>query len=348
MNGVAHDSRRMVGTWLLVCCVAVFAMVLLGGVTRLSGSGLSMVEWKPITGLLPPVTQTEWEAQFQLYQQSPEFRLKNSHMDLDGFKSIFWMEYLHRLLGRAIGVIFLLPLIYFAVTRRVGRGYLPRLLFMFLLGGLQGLLGWYMVKSGLVNDPHVSQYRLTAHLGLAFLIFALIFWSALDLFYPRATVMERGDRGLRWLSSVVSIVVFLAVLSGGLMAGTKAGLAYNSFPLMDGQLIPEGLLTLKPVWVNPFENVTTIQFDHRLFALLQFLLVSLCCFLALRRPIERRLRIGCYLLLLVLLIQITLGVATLLARVPLPLAAAHQGTALLLFTLTLYLNQGLLRRNPAG
>jgi cytochrome c oxidase assembly protein subunit 15 len=348
MNGVAPGSRRLVGGWLLLCCIAIFAMVLLGGITRLSGSGLSMVEWKPLTGLFPPSTQTEWEAQFQLYRASPEFRLKNSQMDLESFKSIFWMEYAHRLFGRAIGVIFLLPLLFFAFTKRVGRGYLPRLVSMFLLGGLQGVLGWYMVQSGLVHDPHVSQYRLTAHLGLAFLIYAYIFWSALDLFYPGGAVAGgRSHRATRWLSSMVSGVVFFAVLSGGLMAGTKAGLAYNTFPLMDGQLIPQGLFALTPVWLNPFENVTTVQFDHRVFALLQFLLITLCCYLALRQPIERRLRIGCYLLLLVLAVQLLLGIATLLARVPLPLAAAHQGTALVLFTLALYLNHGLVRQNPS-
>ena len=174
-------SRRSIAIWLLICCATLYAMVVLGGVTRLTGSGLSMVKWEPVIGVLPPFSQAEWEKVYLLYQQYPEFKSKNSHMDLEAFKGIFWLEYAHRVLGRLIGVIFLLPLIYFLVRKKIDRPLLPKLIIMFLLGGLQGLLGWYMVKSGLSQNPHVSQYRLTAHLGFAFLIYAYIFWIALDL-----------------------------------------------------------------------------------------------------------------------------------------------------------------------
>ncbi len=175
-------NQRPIAIWLFVCCFAIFAMVLLGGVTRLTGSGLSMVKWEPITGVLPPMNQVEWDAVFELYQHSPEYKKVNSHFNLEEFKSIFWFEYSHRILGRLIGVLFLIPMLFFIATRRVSRKLTPKLVMMFVLGGLQGLLGWYMVKSGLINNPHVSQYRLTAHFGLAVLVYGYIFWVALGLF----------------------------------------------------------------------------------------------------------------------------------------------------------------------
>jgi len=178
-------SQRSIAVWLLVCCATIYAMVVLGGVTRLTGSGLSMVKWEPIIGVLPPLSQADWEEVFLLYQQFPEFKLKNSHMDIGDFKNIFWLEYLHRVLGRLIGVIFLVPLVYFWITKRIEKSFAPKLVFMFMLGGLQGLLGWYMVKSGLSQDPHVSQYRLTAHLGFAFVIYAIFSGLPLICFSPR-------------------------------------------------------------------------------------------------------------------------------------------------------------------
>jgi len=308
----ARDQRTL-ALWLFVCCAAIFCMVVLGGVTRLTGSGLSMVEWEPLMGVLPPLDQAEWEETFRLYQQYPEYLLKNYGMDLEEFKGIFWFEYAHRLLGRLIGVIFFFPLLYFIATRRVGWDLVPRLFGMFVLGGLQGLMGWYMVKSGLVQDPHVSQYRLTAHLGLAFVIYAYIFWVALGFFFSG--------------------------VSGGFVAGLQAGLVYNSFPTMNGQWIPEGLALLEPLWRNFFENATLVQFDHRVLATLLFVLIPVFAVAVLRRDPPPRLRRAVYLLLFMLLIQVTLGVSTLLLHVPIPLAAAHQGGALLLFTLTLFVTR---------
>lgn len=321
-------------------------MVVLGGVTRLTGSGLSIVRWEPITGVLPPLSEKAWEQVFELYQESPEYRLKNKGISLDGFKTIFWFEYAHRLLGRLIGVIFLVPLLYFVARGRVGRPLIPKLVLMFVLGGLQGLLGWYMVKSGLVNDPHVSPYRLTAHLGLAFLIYAYMFWVAMDLLYPpepHRQIMERPR-----LSSVVpllTLLAFITALSGGFVAGTRAGFAYNTFPLMDGRLVPEGMLTLDPLWRNFFENVTTVQFDHRVLAILLFVAIPLFWWGAGRQALAPRVRIGLHVLLLALLVQISLGITTLLLRVPVALGAAHQGGALLLLTACLYLWH-CMRREP--
>ncbi len=337
------SHQRSIGIWLLICCAAVFGMVVLGGVTRLTGSGLSMVQWEPLLGILPPLTETEWQEVFRLYQQYPEFKLKNYDMDLEGFKPIFWFEYTHRLLGRLIGVIFLLPLIYFIVRKRIDKPLIPKLAAMFILGGLQGLLGWYMVKSGLVQAPHVSQYRLTAHLGLAFLIYAYMFWVALDLLYPSAGARTIApDPGLRRWSYLVTGLIFVTVLSGGFVAGLKAGLAYNTFPLMNGQWVPEGMFTLEPQWKNLFENVTTVQFDHRLLATLLFLIVPVYWFSATRGELPSRVRLGFHMLLLMLLVQIALGVSTLLLHVPVALAASHQGGAMVLFTIALFLTHQLI------
>lgn len=331
-----QDHHKAIGLWLLICCLAIYAMVVLGGVTRLTGSGLSMVDWRPVTGILPPLSHEQWEETFALYRQSPEFQKVNRGMDLAGFKGIFWLEYFHRLLGRLIGAIFLLPLLYFVVRRRIDKPLIPKLAAIFVLGGLQGLLGWYMVKSGLARDPYVSQYRLTAHLGLAFVIYAYLYWVALDLLAPVTRPSSAGQRrGFERLAWTVTGLVLVAALSGGFVAGLKAGLAYNTFPLMAGQWIPDGLFTLSPAWTNFFENVTTVQFDHRLLAMLLFILIPALWLLGRRTALSRTTRIGLNLLLAILLVQVTLGISTLLLQVPITLAAAHQGGALALLTATL-------------
>lgn len=342
-NQIAAASTRnpkvAVGVWLLICCLTIYAMVVLGGVTRLTGSGLSMVDWRPITGILPPLSHEQWEETFSLYRQSPEFQKVNRGMDLEGFKGIFWLEYFHRLLGRLIGVIFLLPLLYFIVRRRIDRPLVPKLVAMFVLGGLQGLMGWYMVKSGLVQDPHVSQYRLTAHLGLAFLIYAYLFWVALDLLVPVSPSHSGGATpGFRRFAWTVTGLVFVTVLSGGFVAGLKAGMAYNTFPLMGGRVIPEGLFTLDPAWRNFFENITTVQFDHRLLATLLFLLIPALWLLGRRTALSRNARFGLHVLVTALVIQVLLGISTLLLFVPISLAAAHQAGALALFTVILFVS----------
>ena len=317
-------------------------MVLLGGVTRLTGSGLSMVKWEPVTGLLPPLSQSEWEAVFQLYQQSPEYKKINFTMDVEGFKSIFWFEYAHRILGRLIGIIFLVPMLFFMVTRRVGRSLAPKLVMMFVLGGLQGLLGWYMVKSGLVNMPHVSQYRLTAHFGLAVMIYAYMFWVALGLFYPAGTSSSRDNSAnLRRYSWLIGGLTFVTLLSGGFVAGLKAGFAYNTFPLMNGQLVPDGIFRMEPLWRNFFENIATVQFDHRVLATTLFILIPVLWWQSRRVELSTRARLGMHLLLAVLGLQITLGISTLLLHVPISLASAHQGGALLLLTASLFVTHQL-------
>ena len=335
-----HDSheaegryRRQIGIWLLVCCAMIFGMVVLGGVTRLTGSGLSMVEWDPVFGIVPPLNEAQWEEVFTKYRQSPEYQKINTHMDLAGFKRIFLVEYAHRVLGRTIGIVFLVPLIFFMVTRRIPPGLAPKLITLFVLGGLQGLLGWYMVKSGLVDNPHVSPYRLTAHLMLAVALYGYMFWVALGLLtegHPRP-----GPLLLRMASGGLVALIFITMTSGGLVAGLKAGYAFNTFPLMNGHWIPSGLLAKDPWYLNLFENIATVQFDHRVLATAVFLSVVLLWLSGRRYPLPRGARLSLNALLLMAVLQIGLGISTLLLVVPVPLASAHQAGALVLFTLSL-------------
>jgi cytochrome c oxidase assembly protein subunit 15 len=342
-TAIRHTGNdRQIAVWLLVCCALVFAMVVLGGVTRLTGSGLSMVEWDPIFGFIPPMEQAEWERVFSLYQASPEYQKINAGMDLAGFKNIYWFEFWHRVLGRAIGMVFLLPFLYFLARGMLRRPLVPKLLTMFVLGGLQGLLGWYMVKSGLVDKPHVSQYRLTAHLTLALVIYAYMFWVALGLLLEsRRETTRAAAAGLRLSASVLGLLVFITVMSGGFVAGLKAGFVYNTFPLMDGRWIPEAMFLQDPLWRNFFENMATVQFDHRVLAVLTFL--GICAFwLTARRGITApQARIGLHLLLAAAVLQVTLGISTLLLHVPVALAATHQAGALVLVTAILFLNHRL-------
>lgn len=332
------NNQKIMAIWLFICCAAIFSMVILGGVTRLTGSGLSMVEWAPITGMLPPLSQSEWLETFELYKQFPEYKMQNYDMDLDGFKSIFWFEYSHRVLGRMIGMLFFFPMVFFFFKGWVSSSLKPKLIAMFILGGLQGLLGWYMVKSGLVNNPHVSQYRLTAHLSLALIVYAYIFWMALSLFFQNdENLNKESNMGvLKPRALYLSLFVFITALSGGFVAGLKAGHAYNTFPLMNGQFIPDGLFSLAPAWLNFFENVTTVQFDHRLLATALFITILIYYAVAIRKKLPARVKIGLHLMLTMLLIQVTLGISTLLLQVPIALAASHQGGALLLFTCVLF------------
>jgi len=327
-----HD--RQVGGWLLCCAAVVFGMILLGGVTRLTHSGLSMVEWQPLIGAIPPLSEQAWQETFDKYKQFPEYRKVNLGMSLEEFKSIFLFEYLHRLLGRMIGVIFLLPLLWFAYRHRLRPGLAPSLTVLFLLGAAQGLLGWYMVKSGLVDNPRVSQYRLTAHLGLAVAIYGWMLWLAFDLLLP-APGGSAAPRAGRWALGLVALV-YLMILSGGLVAGTRAGFAYSTWPLMGDSFIPRGLYAGTPAWLDAFEDITTVQFNHRMFAyLLVFLIVGFCLRVWRRVP-QRRVRAGLALLLLALALQVSLGISTLLLHVPVPLAAAHQGGAMLLLAAAVF------------
>jgi heme a synthase len=338
MVGAHRDGlpQRRIAAWLFLCCALVFAMVVVGGVTRLTHSGLSIVEWQPIVGTLPPLSEAQWQETFAKYQLTPEYRQVNHRMTLDEFKGIFWWEYFHRLLGRLIGVVFLVPLVWFAIRRQIPPGYGAKLAAIFVLGGLQGAMGWYMVKSGLVDDPRVSQFRLTAHLGIAFLIFAAMLWAGLSIVAPGRATLPAEARGTRRLALALPVVVFAMVLTGGFVAGIRAGFAYNTFPLMHGAWVPPEILMLEPWWKNFFWNMATVQFDHRLLAWLLAALVPVLWWKLRSAPgIPDRARSGGHLLLALLALQIALGIATLLLVVPVPLAAAHQGGAVLVFAAAL-------------
>ena len=334
--GVGRGAPRAVAWWLLVCCALTFAMVVIGGITRLTHSGLSITEWQPIVGTLPPLDEASWSEAFAKYQTTPEYQQVNRGMSLEAFKRIFWWEYFHRLLGRAIGIVFLAPFVWFLARRRIPPGYAPRLFGIFLLGGLQGAMGWYMVQSGLVDDPRVSQLRLTAHLGLAMVIFSAMLLTALSLLDSERVRAARSPSLARFAKALL-FVVFLMVLSGALVAGIRAGFAYNSFPLMNGHLVPPEILMITPWYLNLWNNMATVQFDHRLIALVLALLVALFWWRVQAAPsVSRRARIGAHVLLGLLAVQIALGIATLLLVVPLPLAAAHQAGAVLVFAATLH------------
>ncbi len=324
----ATPADRRVAIWLFACCAMILFMVVLGGLTRLTDSGLSMVDWRPITGWLPPLSEAAWEETFAAYREYPEFIKQNSHMGVDEFKSIFWLEYLHRVWGRLIGLAFAIPLLVFAFTGQIRRSLLPRFAAMFVLGAMQGLMGWVMVMSGLVERPDVSQYRLSAHLGLAFALYGWIFWVALGLVHQPTRSLAPPRPAL---AGGLLAMIGVTVLSGGFVAGLDAGLAYNSFPRMGAHWFPPEALMLEPWWRNFLENMAAVQFGHRVLALLTAALVLAWWWW------QRRGRaLAAHLLLAVVLLQVSLGIATLLLYVPLPLAAAHQLNGLLLFTAAIY------------
>ena len=327
------SDRRTVAAWLFICAAFTFAMVMVGGITRLTESGLSIVEWQPIIGALPPLSQADWEALFARYRETPQYRNVFSEIGLEGFKNIFWWEYSHRLLGRVIGLVFLFPFLFFYLKKKLSGPLTWKLAGLFVLGGLQGAMGWYMVQSGLVDDPRVSHFRLTAHLGLALLIFSVEMWLALDLLNP-------GKKRHFILPLVVLGLVFLMALSGGFVAGLRAGHAYNSFPLMNGHLVPPEAFMLEPWWRNFFWNVATVQLAHRSLFWLLLILVPLLWWQA--RTTQAK--IAGHHLLGMFLIQASLGISTLLFAVPVPLAALHQAGAVLLLATALWTAHSLQRR----
>jgi len=319
---MTQRDRRIVAAWLLACAALVFAIVLVGGVTRLTRSGLSIVEWQPLIGALPPLSQADWEALFARYRETPEFRLVNFGMTLEGFKGIFWWEYIHRLLARGIGLVFFIPLAYFLAKRKLEKALAWKLAGIFVLGALQGAVGWLMVKSGLVDDPKVSPVRLSLHLGLALAVFCAELWIALQLLAPRKASLEK-------LPLALPFVIFAMALSGGMVAGLRAGYAYNTFPLMNGHLVPPEVLMLEPWWRNFLYNMATVQLVHRAFFWLLVVLIPLAWW-------RSRDTVAGNALLAAFALQATLGISTLLLGVPVGLGAAHQRGAVLLLAAALW------------
>ncbi len=326
----AEPTPKSVVIWLMVMIVMIFAMVIIGGVTRLTQSGLSMVDWNPIMGIVPPLSTAEWEAAFTAYKAYPEYKALNFGMTLGDFKAIFLMEYGHRLWGRLIGLVFILPYLGFMIRGSVRGPLAIKLGGVLALGAAQGVMGWVMVKSGLVDDPSVSPYRLAAHLALAVVLAVILLWMVLN----RSTVPETiSPAARRRMIGPLHFSLLLAVLtltSGAFVAGLDAGMTFNTFPLMDGRLIPEGLLALDPVWRNPFENIAMVQFDHRVLGILTMAAVLGLWLRARTSALGPRAHLAINLAAVMALIQPGLGIATLLLVVPVSLAATHQAGALVL------------------
>ncbi|MEO6395083.1 MAG: COX15/CtaA family protein [Devosia sp.] len=317
------DRLRPVRIWLYVIALMVLAMVVIGGITRLTESGLSITEWKPVTGIVPPLNDTEWQAAFEAYKQIPQYEVLNQGMSLEAFQFIYFWEWLHRALGRIIGIAFAIPFLIFLIQRRFSWKLALPLGTLFVLGGLQGALGWWMVTSGLTELTSVSQYRLAAHLVAALALFLALIWVARRL-EPRAIAGS-----VRWPAASLLLLVVLQVGAGAFVAGLDAGQGYNTWPLMDGALIPAGLGAIDPLWRNLFENALTVQFVHRMLAYAILLHAGLLL-------LFRADRSGWPLRILVLIaLQAGLGIATLLLAVPLPLALGHQALAFMLAAATI-------------
>jgi cytochrome c oxidase assembly protein subunit 15 len=339
--------RHIVAAWLFVVSAMIWGMVVLGGATRLTGSGLSIMEWAPLSGVLPPLSHAEWERLFALYKTIPQYSLLHAGMDLTGFQNIFWLEWTHRLWGRLISVVYLVPLLWFSFTGALRRGMIYRLSALFALGALQGAVGWFMVASGFEPDSiSVSPYRLVIHLVLALCLFSGVFWTALSTLSPVPTSIA-GGATLRRLAMVSSCLVALTMVAGGFTAGLHAGLGYNTFPLMDGRIFPAGYLFpgLHPVLRNLTENPTAVQFDHRLLATLTAIFALATAYYGLRESWRDRLPQPAQFALLclstVVLSQYALGVATLLSKVDVSLAVSHQACAVALLASTLAVTHSL-------
>jgi heme a synthase len=346
VENLTDPHMRAIKLWLYAVAALVLAMVLVGGATRLTESGLSITEWKPVMGALPPLSPDAWQAAFEKYQAIPQYRAMNSGMSLDAFKTIYWWEWTHRLLGRVIGAAYLLPFLFFLWRGWIAPSLKPRLWFIFGLGALQGAVGWWMVASGLADRVEVSQYRLATHLLLACLIYVALIWTAFIL--PRET--GEGDRTkcgrggappwrIRAGAVGVLVLVLAQIYLGALVAGLRAGYAYNTWPLIDGAFVPDAarLFFNTPAWRNAFENILTVQFDHRMVAYLIFVVAVLhmidVVWTARQGPAtESAARTGALILFAAIVLQVALGIATLVLVVPLPLALAHQAIAMLVLT----------------
>lgn len=330
---LATLTARSVARWLFLCAAMVFAMAVIGAVTRLTESGLSIVEWAPIKGALPPLSDQAWADAFAAYKATPEYLYKNSGMSLDAFKAIFFWEWLHRLWGRLIGLVFAAGLVWFWWRGGISARLRLQLLGLLVLGGLQGALGWFMVMSGLVDRPSVSHYRLAAHLGLAVLLYALILWTAYGLALPRLGGFAKAS-ALRRHAAIAIGCVAVTMCWGAFVAGLDAGQVYNTFPLMDGQVLPAEAFTIIPAWLNLFDNTALVQFTHRWLAIGTALVVLALAFRCRGTAVAGwGAAVGA-----MVLVQLGLGVSTLLLHVPVALGAMHQAGALLLLAFLLALS----------
>lgn len=332
-NDASRSAHQAVRVWLLVVAALIFLLVSIGGATRLTGSGLSITEWQPIMGVVPPFTDAAWQEAFDKYRQIPQYQHINKGMSLAAFKFIYWWEWSHRFLARLVGIVFLVPLVFLLATGRIGRPLASRLGLVFLLGALQGFIGWYMVRSGLAERVSVSQYRLALHLSLAVLILGAILWTAFSL---RSPARRNAPLPGYTTAGLLLALVFVQIVAGAFVAGMKAGSGYNTWPLMEGRIIPDGLFALYPRWVNLFENAVTVQFNHRLLAYVLIALAIWQTWSVLRTNGEGPAYLSAAALLVAVFAQMLLGIWTLLARVPIELGLAHQAGAVAVFWLAVW------------
>jgi len=322
---LSDSHRRAVRAWLLIVAALVFVVLAVGGATRVTGSGLSITEWRPVTGVLPPLSDGAWQAEFARYKAIPQYQELNRGMSLAAFKAIYWWEWTHRMLGRLIGVVFLVPFLYVLLKGWIGPWLRNRLWMIFLLGAVQGAVGWWMVASGLAERVSVSQYRLAFHLTLACIIFVLLLWTAQQL-APRGRA--KLPRRVRAEAMALLVLVLTQIYLGALVAGLRAGLVYNTWPLMDGAFIPDRLFFQEPWWRNFFESALTVQFDHRMLAYGLFVLAILHVIDVARTISSGPAFAGALLLAVAIALQAAIGITTLLYVVPLALALAHQAMAI--------------------
>ncbi|TLU74230.1 heme A synthase [Lichenicoccus roseus] len=346
---LATRNAHLVSLWLFTLCGMLLVMIALGGATRLTGSGLSIMEWRPVTGIIPPLTHAQWEHEFALYQTIPQYRILHDGFGLAGFQRIFWLEWIHRFCGRLIGLMLFVPLLVFSLNGTIGTRLAIRLALLFVLGGLQGGIGWFMVASGFDPDStRVEPVRLVLHLCFAFSLYAAILWTALGVRTPRPAGLDAG-RGVAWtrgLAIASAVLIALAIVAGGFTAGTHAGFTYNTYPDMDGHLLPPHYARLVPFWRNLVENLGTVQFDHRALASLSVVAVALTLLVGLRSTLHKPARDALMLLGWGVLAQYALGVTTLLLVVPVWAGTLHQTFAAVLLTLLIVLLHRL--RRPAA
>ncbi|MEA3336723.1 MAG: COX15/CtaA family protein [Chloroflexota bacterium] len=341
---VSTKGNKAVTTWLFIVCGLIIFMVAFGGLVRLTHSGLSIVEWNVISGVLPPIGEQAWQAEFAKYQQTPEFQLVNREMMLDGFKGIFYLEWFHRLVARLAGLFVVIPLLYFLI-----KGIIPwrdSLAYMLiaLVFAFQGFLGWYMVSSGLVDRPAVSHYRLTVHLLVALGLLALTLWTALNRVYGTPKLEKEVTRSASfWLAVLTTVILVIQIAYGGLMAGLKAGYVSNTFPLMFGYLIPPGLLSVvEPWWRNLIELAATVHFTHRWFAFVVLIFAVILTIVTGRRGASQTITKSLLLLIVLACFQIVLGVSVIWMHVPIVLALLHQSTAMAMFVVLIFVDQRIL------
>lgn len=330
MAGKMKTTNLHLVYWLALVSAAILLMIIVGGATRLTQSGLSMVDWRPIMGVIPPLSHSDWSSLFESYKQFPEYQKLNQGMTLEAFKTIFYWEYGHRVLGRLIGVLFFVPFLYFLIRGRIEKRWRPRLWIALGLGGCQGLMGWYMVQSGLIDIPHVSHFRLAAHLLLAIFILGFILWLILDMLEVEPVSVKPS---LRNLILGLAVIMGFQLMFGAFTAGLDAGQGFNTYPLMNGQFIADVALSLDPIWKNLIENGAMIQFVHRwLGAIVLFGVIILGLM-----SLKTKLRGGSSVLVLITSFQFILGVLTLVNGVPLVLGSLHQVVAVIMFLALVYL-----------